>query len=845
MPEAAAARPQRFVDAGGYRREMYFELDQVILVSISLATATLGIVVYHRAPDRVWNRLFTVHAFAVSVWVILNALIQSAPTVADAGLWVRLSHPVVAVVICTCVDLFWAFPERVELAPHLHRYVLYAMGLVFSTVGMLPNLYRSIELAHGTVIVEYGWPFMAFGLFTVVTLGYADYVLIRKHPRLSGVQRAQVKYVLTGMIIGQAIALVTMILLPLIWDNTYYSRWGSASYIFVIGFVAYAIAKHRIIRPVTALYRASAYLLTGAAVAVPLVAAFTVARPILDASRMSPALVYAVAGIILGVLVVPVHQQIRQALDRGLPHGRVAEAIRQASDAILRTLDAEQLPEFLSDTISGILYPAHVSVLTKDEASGNFVYRSRNSASGNHSLQRVSESLPPDSIVIQAASEARDLLERSQIMRFHSLEEAKPLVAAMRELDVEIVAPILWEDRLIGLVLIGEKLSGDMYAPEELAMLRNMMPQVSLAARNAQLYGEVVRINEYNENILLQMKSGVIAIDSDQTIVLFNPAAEEILGISADQAIGQELDVLPQRIVGCLREALGDSARHSEYHFEVPRRGGDTVPVACSTTAWAGSSLSQRGAMVVISDLTIVEELERERQQAEHLALIRVLSAGMAHEIRNPLVAIRTFAELLPSRWEDAEFRGNFLATAQSEIERIDRLLADMLMLSKPADAVTEKIDVNRVCEGVVRAMSARAETGGIELVTELQSNGRQPVGDESRLHQALLNLVTNAVEAEPQSGFVRITTQEAIDNEENAIVVISVHNGNSHIPEGQLEDIFKPFYSRRSGGTGLGLAICHTIIQEHNGMIRVQSDPDSGTEFVVELPLKSDNGES
>jgi len=94
---------------------MYFGLDELVLVSISVATATLGIVAYHRAPDRVWNRLFTVHAFAVSLWVLLNVLIQCASTVADAGVWIRLCHPVVAVVICTCVDLFWVFPERVEL----------------------------------------------------------------------------------------------------------------------------------------------------------------------------------------------------------------------------------------------------------------------------------------------------------------------------------------------------------------------------------------------------------------------------------------------------------------------------------------------------------------------------------------------------------------------------------------------------------------------------------------------------------------------------------------------------------------------------------------------------------
>jgi len=200
---------------------------------------------------------------------------------------------------------------------------------------------------------------------------------------------------------------------------------------------------------------------------------------------------------------------------------------------------------------------------------------------------------------------------------------------------------------------------------------------------------------------------------------------------------------------------------------------------------------------------------------------------------------------LLPTRWADPEFRDDFLATTQEEISRIDRLLNDLMMLSKPADAVVEEVDVNAVCSAVTRAMSAHAEARGVALITDLHANDRHPVGDESRLHQAIINLVANAVDAEPEDGLVRVTTHEEFDSEQAAVVVIGVRNANSHISQAQIGEIFKPFYSRRAGGTGLGLAICETIIEEHNGTIEVHSDRSTGTEFIVRLPLRSENEEA
>lgn len=820
------------------------ELARYALLITSGATALLGIVAHQRAPDRVWNRLFTLHALSVSAWQLANYLIQAAGSELEAAFWLRLSHPIAAVVVCTCVELFWTFPERVDAAPRRQRIVLYIIGLSFAGLGAFPNLYNSLTLAHGTVFVEYGWPFGLFGLFVMGALGYADYVLIRKRPLLTGLQRVQVNYVLVGMIISQAIAVLTMVVMPLGWGDSSLSRWGSAGYIFMVAFMAYAIGKHRIIRPVTALYRTASYLLTGAATGILLLALLAIVRPALTRYHTPPMPVYVAVGAALALLAVPVHRRIREALDRALPDAYIQDVANLATNAILRTLDADELPRFVAVSIANMLHATHTSVFLKRAAETDGYTCCYKYTDDSGEVAAGTERIAADSALGRRLARVRDIVDRSTVRRFYALEQARELLEEMRHYEAEIVAPILWEDALLGIIVIGERLSAEMYSPEEVELLRNLLPQVSLALRNAELYDGMVQMKEYNDNILRQMKSGVIAIDSNRVVEMLNPAAEEMLGMRAFEVMGRGVDVLPQPISDVLLRTLAGRRVQTEARIVIQRPRGDGIPISCSASRWPGVAPSGEGAMVVMSDLTLLEELERERQSAEHLALIRVLSAGMAHEIRNPLVAIRTFAELLPSRWEDPDFRGDFLTTAQEEIERIDRLLRDLMMLSKPADAVVDKVNVNVVCQNVARALSARAEARGIALDTSFTSNGRYPLGDESRVHQALLNVVSNAVDAEPREGTVRISTEEDTDSDGTELITIKVYNANSFIPQEQYSEIFKPFYTRKPGGTGLGLAICQTIIEEHNGTIWVQSAEGAGTEFVIQLPIHAYNGE-
>ncbi len=822
------------------------ELNEIALAITATTAVSLGLAIYRRAPDRLWNRLFAIHATGGGIWTICNFLIEIADDPAEAGIWLRVSHPVVAAVICTCVDFAWTFPERIDYVEFRRRAVLYTIGCLFATISLHPSLFYSITIEPHMVNIAYGWPFVAFGLFTVGALGYADVVLFRKALRLRGVQRVQVTYVLGGLIGSHLVASITIIIIPQVWGTTAYSGWGAGGYILTLVGMAYAIGKHRLMRPEVALRRAVSYALAaGIALGAAAVALHAAPRYI-ERQQVTVLVTYALASLITGLLIVVVHERLRHRLEHVFSPERERAAVRSdTSRAILRTLDVTELLRLVARSLYEALDPLHVSVYLRDSETS--VYRLRahhpQQPSGEGDLQ--SALIPPHNLVVRVLAEDNSLLSRDHVLRFQPLEEAKPLAVEMDKLDAHLVAPMVWEDELIGLVVIGDKRSDDMYSGEEVGYLAQMIPQASLALQNAELYAQTARLKDFSESILREMDNAVVVADGTERIVVFNPAAERLFDLPAAEAIGKSLAILPQVLADCIHSSLssgmsrGQSPQVTVPHFDIVRDDGTHVPLACSASPIGGGGPDQAGAVAVISDLSLMKELERERQEAERLALIRVISAGMAHEIRNPLVAIRTFTELAPKRLHDPDFRSNFLTVAQQEINRIDKLVSDLLTLSKPADAVVQEVDLKLICEGVLRSISARAEASDLSLHMQAEELDRKPEGDASRVQQALMNLVTNAIEAEPPGGEIGIAIERATDDEGTAVVRVRVHNPGSYIAPEHIEEIFRPFFSDKPKGTGLGLAISQTIVEEHGGKLSVVSTEETGTEFIVELPLK------
>lgn len=812
-------------------------LNLLALGIAAVGSISLGIAVYQRTPDRVWNRLFAIHATLAGLWTFCNFMIMAAQTAEEAALYLRLSHPIVMMGICTVVDFAWVFPDRIDYVDRRKRLLLYALGIAFGTVGFAPNLYHSIEIGQGVVNVTYGWPLIPFGLFAVTALAYTDLILLRKAFRLEGMQRVQAIWVLAGLAGAHLVGLVTIIIIPIVWGTTAYSGWGAAGVIIQLAGMSYAIAKHRLMQPEMALRRVASTVVAVGLVVILGISGLQLVEPVLVDNGVPLEAAYVGVGLLMGMLIILIHGKVTTYVRRAQSSGSDPASVQaETASRILRTLDSEHLLALLAKALDDALEPTAVVVYTRARTGNQLVPRvvvhNAHQTSGNGEA--------PIDLEHSVLDLVRDgsLLTRDQVFRFASLSEARRLSLAMDELQAQMIAPLIWEDELIGIVTLGPKRSGEMYGEDELRFVADVALQASLAMRNADLYAQTAALKDFNERILSQMDNAVVVTDDKERIVVFNAAAERLFGTPAKEALDSSIDVLPEGIAHCIRASLGSGRILSSRHFRI-ERGDEVIPLACSTSPLESDSDPRRqGAVAVISDLTLIQELDRERQEAERLALIRVISAGMAHEIRNPLVAIRTFAELAPRRLDDPEFRSNFLTVAREEIDRIDKLVGDLLTLSKPADAVIEEIDIDLVCRGVVRAMTGVAEARRVELRLDLRDIRGVTRGDETRLHQALLNLVSNAIDAEPEGGIVTLSTEACRDDRNGERVRIRVHNPASFIPNEQKEEIFRPFVSKKAKGTGLGLAICQTIIEEHRGHVSVESTEGAGTTFVVELPL-------
>jgi two-component system NtrC family sensor kinase len=243
-------------------------------------------------------------------------------------------------------------------------------------------------------------------------------------------------------------------------------------------------------------------------------------------------------------------------------------------------------------------------------------------------------------------------------------------------------------------------------------------------------------------------------------------------------------------------------------------------------------------AAVALENARLFQQMQKTQtmmRRSDRLTALGFLTAGLAHEIRNPLVTIKTFIDLLPERYESEEFRSDFSRLAASEVARINALVSELLNFAHPSKPKFKKMDVEMVLKDIVSLVSAEAKKRDITLMVNLQKRVKAKI-DEHQIKQVFLNIVLNAIEAVSAHGKISIKTRSIKKNSTEYIQVEISDNGKG-IPKKILEHIFDPFFTTKKGGTGLGLSISHQIVQEHNGTIDVESKLKGGTTFFINLP--------
>src|SRR5262249_41769820 len=217
----------------------------------------------------------------------------------------------------------------------------------------------------------------------------------------------------------------------------------------------------------------------------------------------------------------------------------------------------------------------------------------------------------------------------------------------------------------------------------------------------------------------------------------------------------------------------------------------------------------------------------------EKLSAIGELSAGLAHEIKNPLAGIKGAIEIIRDGLANDHPNRMILGEVLAEVTRIDRIVMDLLSYSKPRKSDFATLDLVALIRQVIALLENLAQTKEIQLTLKSKNEMTLLLADENELKQLFMNLLLNSIEATPKGGSVEVSLEEVSDSK----LCVSVSDNGSGIPPERLSKIFQPFFTTKKAGTGLGLATCKRIVLDHGGEIRVESEVGKGTRFRIDFP--------
>ena len=268
---------------------------------------------------------------------------------------------------------------------------------------------------------------------------------------------------------------------------------------------------------------------------------------------------------------------------------------------------------------------------------------------------------------------------------------------------------------------------------------------------------------------------------------------------------------------------------------QTKKLGDDRVHVELTFSDLRGDDGHPKGRLAVFHDVTSFKKMEERVRVSQRQAAFVRIAAGMAHEIRNPLAALRGAAELLSaSSMESAGDRRLFNIIVR-EADRLNSLLTDFLMLVSPIEHVRSRLMLNDLVQDTITLFSSGPLSDKGVTIETLVSEGVEVEGDAAKLKHAVWNLLANAAEASPNGEIIKVVLQA---DEAEGQAVLSVQNFGDGVPPEIKDRIFEPFTTTKQGGTGLGLPLVLRSVEAHNGVIEFDSDSRSGTTFIVRLPL-------
>jgi two-component system NtrC family sensor kinase len=801
----------------------------------------IGILVYWMNPGRSANRSFLVVTCGFLVWLLCMGIGSFA---GDGVLfWIRQAA-VASIAIPILIDYL-----RISISDPgcSGRQVWRQLRVLIIPFVGVAAVCQTKFYAHGFRYNDSGFAEPLFGPGQFIYMGFWLFALTLMIRRLArdlrereGVERAELEFTVFGFLAAVAWGLTLHFFIPTWTGHADIMQMTPLAVVAMDAIIAYGIVTRRIMSVSDVLRSSTAYGLVGAYLVVLYVGVSMGLDIALGWLNLGWPFLPSLAGALVVAFSLAPTQGVMQRFANRIFINRnamdVHAMIREASDALLSIGNIDVVLNRFADVVKSATGSDRVMILVSQ--NGGYVQAYPYANGQSKYIPRA------DSLV--------RLLERSkQPVSTVGVRRARRddvLAAAARHLadcEAAVAMGVKSGGDLQGIMMVGPRLSGRVYSAREEDGLQLLCDQLAISFQNARLYTEVENGKIYNETLVDAMVSGIVAANQDGLITVFNREAQRITGMEGEDALNQPITVLPDPLYKALTASLRDgiTVRAEQAHLESKTKDSLSVLLNCNVVY--GRSSDRLGGLLVVSDITDVKRLEQQVRRSDRLASIGTLSAGMAHEIKNPLVSIKTFTQLLPERYDDEEFRSSFSRLMGEEVRRIDSIVTRLLRFARPAPVELVESSLHEILEHSVELVEQPIRHRGVRLSRCYAADADRIQGDAETLSQALINFFLNSIEAMENGGELIVSTSilppewnSSPGNGADGRVRVSIQDTGCGMTPEDAQRIFDPFFTTKDTGTGLGLSVAHNIIQEHGASVEVESGLGEGTTVYVTFPL-------
>ncbi|HEY4282583.1 MAG TPA: histidine kinase dimerization/phospho-acceptor domain-containing protein, partial [Chthoniobacterales bacterium] len=511
----------------------------------------------------------------------------------------------------------------------------------------------------------------------------------------SGAERAELAYLIIGGVSALGIPLLITVVVEPFWGHLHFIWLAPFRVAVFTAIVAYGIATRKVmdvgllLRRVISYTLLTLYLLTVYGLVWWLVA--TALHPM--GTQPSHSFAHIIAAIAIAFAMAPargISQRLAERLFISTQRVDFGATMNKAATILSSVTTLDDLLKRFATTIAEAVKTERIAILL----------HSRDRFEQAYALQASQTTYPTVSLsendpMVRYLRNHHGPIVLDELQRQRETAEIEEVMVRMRSLKLAVVVGIFARDLLTGVMFLGPRTSGRIYGSTEQNALEVLCGQLAIAIDNAELFTEAQNAKIYNETLLEKLTSGVIAASADERITVFNNEVERITGLDSRKLLDRSVDFLPDALRCALRETLQTGQGVVNGDITLNNSEGQ-LSIRVSTSIFHGRDGGVLGALAVLTDITALKRLEFQIRRSDRLASLGTLSAGMAHEIKNPLVSIKTFAQLLPERYQDSDFRETFSNLIGHEIDRIDSLVNQLLRFARPAKPQLEPKHVHQ-----------------------------------------------------------------------------------------------------------------------------------------------------